>query len=70
MIYNRPTQQQMKQEIERIFVTIKDMTDLEREKAIIERFLHGEITVEEMSKMLEVIRPKQLKPHTELTGYL
>jgi len=70
MIYNRPTQQQMKQEIERIFVTKKDITDVEREKAVIDRFLRGEISIEEMSRLLEVMRPKQLKPITELTGYL
>jgi hypothetical protein len=60
----------MKQEIERIFVTKQEITDIEREKAVIDRFLHGEITIEEMSRMLEVIRPKQLKPSSEFPGYL
>jgi len=68
-IYNRPTQQQMKQELERIFVVKKDITDVEREKAVIDRFLRGEIPIEEMTRILEVMRPKQLKPEGEFSGY-
>ena len=69
MIYNRPTQQQMKDDIERVFVVKKDITNVEREKAIVDRYLRGDISIDEMGRLLEVIRPKQLKPRTEFTGY-
>ena len=69
MMYNRPTQQQMKNDIERIFVVKQEITNMEREKAIVDRYLRGEISIDEMGRLLEVIRPKQLKPRTEFTGY-
>jgi hypothetical protein len=59
----------MKADIERCFVVKKDVSQGEREKAIVDRFLRGEITIDEMSHLLEVIRPKQLKPSSEFTGY-
>jgi hypothetical protein len=58
-----------KQGLERIFVVKKEITDVEREKAVVDRFLRGEISIDDMSKMLEVIRPKQLKPSSEFPGY-
>ena len=70
MIYNRPTQQQMKQDIERIFVVKKEITTEDREKAVTDKYLHGEITIDEMVRLLEAMRPKQLKPISEFTGYL
>jgi site-specific recombinase XerD len=69
MIYNRPTQQQMKQDIERVFVVKKDITNEDREKAVVDRYLRGDISIDEMGRLLEVMRPKQLKPRTEFTGY-
>jgi site-specific recombinase XerD len=69
MIYNRPTQQQMKQDIERIFVVKKEITTEDREKAVTDKYLRGEITMDEMVRLLEVMRPKQLKPSSEFPGY-
>ena len=69
MIYNRPTQQQMKDDIERIFVKKVNLEDKDREKVVFDKYANGEITVEEAISLLEVIRPKQLKPRTEFTGY-
>ncbi len=68
-IYNRPTQQQMKQDIERIFVVKKEITTEDREKAVTDKYLRGEITMDEMVRLLEVMRPKQLKPSSEFPGY-
>jgi len=70
MIYNRPTQQQMKNDMERVFVRKVNLEDKDREKMVLDKFVKGEITSEQAISLLEVIRPKQLKPNTELTGYL
>ena len=59
----------MKQDIERIFVVKNDVTNENREKAVTDKYLRGEITIDEMVRLLEVMRPKQLKPRTEFTGY-
>jgi site-specific recombinase XerD len=69
MIYNRPTQQQMKDDIERIFVKKSVLEDKDREKAVFDKYLKGEITVQEAMTLLEVMRPKQLKPTSEFPGY-
>jgi hypothetical protein len=37
MLYNRPTQQQMKYDIERAFVTKTDIDDKDRVKAIVDK---------------------------------
>jgi integrase len=69
MIYNRLTQQQMKDDIERIFVKKSVLEDKDREKAVFDKYLKGEITVQEAMTLLEVMRPKQLKPSSEFPGY-
>ena len=69
MVYNRPTQQQMKADIERIFVVKRGITDEDRAKALIDKYLHGGLSIDEISKLLAVMQPKQLKPKTEFTGY-
>jgi len=69
MIYNRPTQQQMKADIERAFVKKSSLNDDDRIKAIFDKYLKGEMTPSELRDYLEVIRPKTLKCDSELTGY-
>jgi len=69
MAYNRPTQQQMRQDIERIFVRKDKLTDEDRERAIFDRYLKRDITVNELRHFLGVTRPKELKQESELTGY-
>jgi len=69
MGYNRPTQQQMKSQIEGAFVVKSDMTNEERAKGIFDKYLRGEISINEMNKILEVMRPKDINPNSELTGY-
>jgi len=69
MIYNRPTQQQMKDDIERIFVKKSVLEDKDREKAVFDKYIKGEITVQEAITLLDVMRPKQLKPSSEFPGY-
>ncbi len=69
MIYNRPTQQQMRRDIERIFVTKPKLTNQDRAKAAFDKFLNGEITQQELDSLLELLRPKQLKHQSELSGY-
>jgi site-specific recombinase XerD len=69
MIYNRPTQQQMKRDIERIFVTKHKLTDEDRAKAAFDKFLNGDITQQELDSLLTLIGPKQLKHKSELPGY-
>ncbi len=36
---------------------------------IFDKYLKGEITVQEAMTLLEVMRPKQLKPSSEFPGY-
>ena len=69
MAYNRPTQQQMRQDIERIFVRKDKLTDEDRERAVFDRYLKGDITLNELRHFLGVTRPKELKRDSELTGY-
>jgi CO dehydrogenase nickel-insertion accessory protein CooC1 len=59
----------MKQDIERIFVVKNKVTNEDREKAVTDKYLRGEITIDEMVRLLEVMRPKQLKPEGEFSGY-
>ena len=69
MIYNRPTQQQMKADIERIFVKKPNITEEDRQKAVIDKYLRGELTQNQFVSVLESLQPKQLKRETEFTGY-
>jgi len=70
MLYNRSTQQQLKNDIERAFVTKTDIEDKDRVKTIVDKYLRGELTTNEMNQLLEVIRPKELNHKSELTGYI
>ncbi|MBU0497851.1 MAG: tyrosine-type recombinase/integrase [Candidatus Thermoplasmatota archaeon] len=70
MMYNRPTQQQMKSQIEKAFVIKSNMTNEERAKAVFDKYLRGEISINEMNKMLEVMRPKELNSNSDFTGYV
>ena len=36
----------------------------------IDKYLKGEISIENLKLMLEVMRPKELKQDSELTGYV
>ena len=38
--------------------------------AIIDKYLRGEISNNEMSRILDAIRPKQLNHKSEFTGYV
>lgn len=69
MRYNRPTQQQMKADIERAFVTKTELNDDDRARVMFDKYIKGEITPSELRNYLEVIRPKELKPDSEFTGY-
>jgi hypothetical protein len=57
------------EDIERIFVKKTILEDKDREKAVFDKYIKGEITVQEAITLLDVMRPKQLKPRTEFTGY-
>ena len=59
----------MKDDIERIFVKKSILEDKDREKAVFDKYIKGEITVEEAITLLDVMRPKQLKPSSEFPGY-
>jgi|GEM_PF-2266948 len=69
MRYNRPTQQQMKADIERVFVRKTDLNDDDRANVIFDKYLKGKMTPTELRNYLEVIRPKILKRDLECTGY-
>ena len=69
MAYNRPIQQQMKTDIERVFVRKTEINDEDRTRALFDKYLKGEMTPRELRDYLEVIRPKTLKRDSELTGY-
>jgi len=85
MTYNRPTQQQMREAIEKAFNdknetteekpnknlnTKHEMTPDDIQLILLEKYASGEITLEKYDKLMEVMRPKQLKPVTELAGYI
>lgn len=70
MIYNRPTQQQMRKDIECVFVAKKDLTRKDRVKAVVDKYLRGELSNNEMSRLLGVMRPKELNHKSELPGYV
>jgi hypothetical protein len=59
----------MKSQIERAFVVKSEMTTEDRAKAVFDKYLRGEITMSELNKLLEVMRPKDINPNSELTGY-
>lgn len=69
MTYNRPTQQQMKADIERVFAKKPDLNDEDRMRVVVDKYVHGEITNTELQALLEMIRPKQLKHRGEFSGY-
>ncbi|DAC72103.1 MAG TPA: hypothetical protein DSN98_06860 [Thermoplasmata archaeon] len=69
MTYNRPTQQQMKVDIEKVFSKKSDLNDEDRMKVVFDKYVRGEITNTELQALLEMIRPKQLKHRGEFSGY-
>lgn len=69
MIYNRPTQQQMKMDIENTLVKKPNLTEEDRQRAIIDKFIRGELTPDQLTSVLEHFRPKQLKPESGITIY-
>lgn len=69
MAYNRPTQQQMKADIEKVFAKKPDLNDEDRLKVVFDKYVRGEIIGIELQALLEMIRPKQLKPSSEFPGY-
>ena len=68
MIYNRPTQQQTKADIEKVLVVKQDLNNKNRIKAVVDKFLHGELADNELTTLLRVIQPKELKQDNEFTG--
>jgi len=69
MDYDRPTQQDMKGDIERVFVKKNNLDDEDRIRASVDKYLKGEITQHELQMLLDVVKPKQLKPEGEFSGY-
>ncbi|KYK23647.1 hypothetical protein AYK25_06590 [Thermoplasmatales archaeon SM1-50] len=69
MVYNRPPQRQMKDDIARIFVKKFVLEDKDREKAVFDKYIKGKITFQEAINHLDDIRPKRLKPTSEFSGY-
>jgi len=69
MTYNRPTQQQMKANIEKVFAKKPDLNDEDRMRVVFDKYVRGEITDTELQALLEMIRPKQLKHRGEFSGY-
>jgi len=67
--YDRPTQQEMKGDIERVFVKKENLNDDERVKATVDKYTKGDITKDELLTILDALRPKQLKYEGELRGY-
>lgn len=71
MKYNRPTQQQMREEIESCFVGKTELRNETRIKELMDKFFGREISGSELGRLLENDeRPKQSKPETELAGYI
>ena len=70
MVYGRPDEEEMGREIERTFVKKTDLTDKDKVKLIVDKYLLGELTPHDMNQLLEVIRPKQLNHKSELSGYV
>ena len=69
MMYNMSIQQQMKEDIERIFIKKDNITNEDRTKAYFNKYLKRYITINELRYFLEFTQPKQLNPKYELTGY-
>lgn len=69
MDYDRPTQQDMKLQIERTFVKKDLLGNEDRIKASVDKYLKGEITEDTLKTLLDVVKPKQLKPEGEFSGY-
>jgi len=69
MEYNRPTQQDMKGDIERVFVKKELLDNEDRIRASVDKYYKGEITKDELQTLLDVSKPKQLKPEGEFSGY-
>jgi len=67
--YDRPTQTDEADVIERVFVKKDDLNNDDRIKATVDKYIKGEITKFEMQTILDVLRPKQLKNEGELRGY-
>jgi len=66
--YNRPTKQQMKADIEKVLVSKQDLDNKDRVKAVVDKFFRGELTDNELTTLLRVIQPKELKQDNEFTG--
>lgn len=60
---------EVKNDIERVFVTKSDLDDNDRSRVMFDKYLKGEITSSELRNYLEFMRPKKLKQGSELTGY-
>ena len=69
MDYDKPTQQDMKGDIERVFVKKNNLDDEDRVRASVDKYLKGEINTHELQTLLDVMKPKQLKPEGEFSGY-
>jgi integrase len=67
--YDRPTQQDLKVDIERVFVRKENLDDKDRIRASVDKYFKGEITKDELQTLLDVAKPKQLKPEGEFSGY-
>jgi integrase len=67
--YDRPTQTDEADALERVFVKKEKLDDDDRIKVTIDNYIKGEITNIELQTILDVLRPKQLKSDGELRGY-
>jgi hypothetical protein len=71
MKYDRPTQQQIREEIESCFVGKTEPKNENRIRELLDKFFRREISGYELGQILENDRPpKQLKPEIELAGYI
>ena len=70
MRYNRPTQQQIREEIESCFVGKTEPKNESRIRELLDKFFRREISGSELGRLLENdLQPKQFKPDGELIGY-
>jgi len=60
----------MKTDIERVFVAKSDLTTEEKAKVVFDKYLRGELTLNELQDILQIIQPKSLKVRIEFLGYV
>ena len=66
-MYNRPAQKQIKQYKDKVFVRKDSLTKEEIQRGIFNRYIIGEITLNELHHILGFTKLKELKQDSELT---